>query len=124
VAVVIGECDEIPGAGLGVESNQFLGIPVLRPPDMTDIFVAELCGVTVGFDVEVVLRTALNVHASGIPIPLLRNTLRAPMSPDAKLRIAKPIGEPVGSERFPIRPKRTRDRAAGKIGVRVGALLT
>src|ERR1700690_2466691 len=36
VVVVIGECHEIPGAGLGVKSNQFLGIPVLRPPDMTD----------------------------------------------------------------------------------------
>ena len=117
VSMVIGECDEIFGPGPGVEPNQFRGVPVLRPPDMTDVFVPELRRVAVGFDVVVVLRTALNVHASGIPIALLGNTLRAPMSPDAELRIAEPIGEPVGSERFPIRAKRTRDRGAGKIAV-------
>jgi len=42
VSMVIGECDEIFGPGPGVEPNQFRGVPVLRPPDMTDVFVPEL----------------------------------------------------------------------------------
>ena len=28
--------------GLGIEPNQFLGIPVIRPPDMADVFVPKL----------------------------------------------------------------------------------
>src|ERR1035441_8629757 len=75
-------------------------------------------------DVVVVLGAALYVHAAGVPVSLLRNALRAPMGPNSELRIAKPVGEPVRLQRFPIGPKRTCDRAAGKIAVRVYPLLT
>src|ERR1035438_6784551 len=77
----------------------------------------------VRLDVVVVLGAALYVHAAGIPVSLLRNALRAPMSPDSELGVAKPVGEPVRLQRFPIGAKRTRDRAAGKIAVRVCTLL-
>ena len=42
VSMVVGKCDEILGSGLGIEPNQFLGIPVVRPPDMADVFVPKL----------------------------------------------------------------------------------
>src|ERR1039457_5327839 len=74
-------------------------------------------------DVVVVLGAALYVHAAGVPVSLLRNTLRAPMSPDSELRVAKPVGESVRLQRFPVGPKRSCDRAAGKIAVRVCTLL-
>ncbi len=44
VVMVVGDGDEVLGAGLGIEPDQFLGIPVLRPPDMADVFVPELRG--------------------------------------------------------------------------------
>src|ERR1017187_8018375 len=77
----------------------------------------------VSLDVVVILGAALYVHAAGVPVSLLRNALRAPMSPDSELRVAKPVGEPVRRQRFPIGPKRTCDRAAAKIAVRVCTLL-
>ena len=71
----------------------------------------------------VVLRAALYVHAAGIPISLLGNALRAPMGPDSEFRISKPVGDPVSFQRFPVGPKRTCDRGAGKIAITVCGLL-
>src|SRR5208283_328713 len=70
----------------------------------------------------VVLRAALYVHSAGIPISLLGNALRAPMSPDSELRIAKPVGNSISFQRFPIGPKRTCDWVASKIAITVCAL--
>src|ERR1035441_7209291 len=74
-------------------------------------------------DVVVVLGAALYVHAAGVPVSLLRNALRAPMSPDSELGVAEPVGIAVSLQRFPIRPEGTRDRAAGKTAVGIAALL-
>src|SRR5437879_6329285 len=45
------------------------------------------------------------------------------MSPHSELCVAKPVRTPVSFEGFPIGPKRTCDRAAGKTAVTVRALL-
>ena len=124
VVMVVGDRDEVLGAGLGVQPDQLLRFPVLRMPEIADVFVPELRRVPVGLDVVVVLGAALYVHAAGVPIPLLGNALRSPVSPDSELRIAEPVGVLVSLQRFPIGPERARDRAAGKIAVGVCALLT
>src|ERR1035438_4255484 len=73
IAMVVRKGDEILGPGFGVKLDQFFGIPVFRPPDMTDVLVPKLRRMTVCLDVVVVLGTALNVHASRVPVALLRN---------------------------------------------------
>src|ERR1017187_4113508 len=103
--MVVAERDEVLGPGFGVEANEFLGIPVFRPPGMTDVFIAKLRGVPISLDVVVVLRTALHIHAASIPIALLRNALRTPMSPHSELCVLKPFRVAVSLQRFPIGPE-------------------
>src|SRR5215471_11544250 len=69
----------------------------------------------------VVLGTALDIHAAGIPIPLLGNALRAPMSPNSELHVSEPVRASVCFQRFPIRAERACDRRLCKI---VGVLPT
>jgi hypothetical protein len=64
IAVMIAERNEVFGAGLGIQPDQFFRIPVLRMPDVADIFVPELGRMPVCLDVIVVLRTALHVHTA------------------------------------------------------------
>jgi hypothetical protein len=63
---------------------------------MADILVPELRRVAVMLHMILILRHALDIHVSRIPIALLRNTLRAPMSPDAELGIPKPLRATIG----------------------------
>src|SRR5215470_3759964 len=63
----------------------------------------------------IVLGTALDIHAAGIPIPLLGNALRAPMSPHSELSVSEPVRASVCFQRFPIRTERVCDRRVNKI---------
>ena len=74
-------------------------------------------------DVVVVLRTALHIHAAGIPIALFGDALRTPVSPHSELRVLKPFRVAVSLQRFPIGPEGTGNRAAGKTAVRVAVAL-
>lgn len=42
IVMMIGKRDEILGSGLGIEPNQLLGIPLVRPPEVANVFVPEL----------------------------------------------------------------------------------
>ena len=56
----------------------------------------------VGLQVVVVVLVALQVHAAGVPVALLRHALRGPVVPDAELGVAKPFGRLVaGPQRLP-----------------------
>ena len=107
IVVVVGQRDHIPGPSLLVKLNERLRIPSRCLPQMTNILVAEDRGVAIMLDVILVIRIALPVHTTRIPVPLLRHTLRIPMSPDSKLRIPKPLGTLVRLQGFPIRHKRS-----------------
>src|ERR1017187_1906628 len=117
VPMVVCKRDEILGPGPCVEPNEFLRVPVLRPPKMADVFVAELRRMAVRLDMVIVLSASLYVHAAGVPIPLLGNALRTPMRPDSEFRVAKPVGATVRFQRFPIGTKRTHDGTAGENAV-------
>ena len=64
-----------------------------------EVFVADLGGVAVGFDVVVVLAGALDVHVAGVPVAVLDAGLRAPVGPDAELGVVEPGGEAIGLQR-------------------------
>src|ERR1019366_2368193 len=49
-----------------------------------------------------VLLRALDVHIAGIPVALLWDALRAPMSPNSELGIAIPFGSLVLQKRVPV----------------------
>src|SRR5579862_2230247 len=52
------------------------------------------------FAVIEVLVGALHVHFAGVPVAISNGGLRAPVRPDAEFCVAKPVGYPVGLERF------------------------
>ena len=49
-------------------------------------------------DMIIVLRTALDIHVSGIPVAAHGDTLGPPMAPDAEFGVAKPIRTLIRSE--------------------------
>src|ERR1035441_2202011 len=83
--------EEILCAGLFVETHQMIRVPLLRLPDVDQIFVSDLGWMTICLAVVQVLRLALYVHVTGIPVAIFNRGLRSPMRPDAALRIAKPV---------------------------------
>src|SRR6476659_5419850 len=56
---------------------------------------------TVVLELELVLRLALDVHVTGVPVARLRLALRPPVCPDAELGVAKPLRCLILLERFP-----------------------
>lgn len=55
-------------------------------------------------NVKLILRRVLLIHPLGIPIPLLRLTLRPPVRPDSKFSIPIPVRKLIVLfERFPRR---------------------
>ena len=70
---------------------------------MANILVSELGRVPVLLDVIVILTRALYVHIARVPVALLGDTLWAPMRPNAKFRISKPIRAVIGLQRLPKR---------------------
>src|SRR3954447_21941711 len=54
----------------------------------------------VGLHVIVVLRLALDVHVAGVPVPSFDRGLRAPMSPNAELGVAKPFRHAILRQRI------------------------
>lgn len=108
IVVVAAHRDEIFGAGRDIFAHQRVGIEMLGLPQGNDVLVAELRGVAVCLDVMVVVRVARHVHEACVPVALTRHRLRAPMRPDAELRVAKPIGRPIGLERRDAGVERSR----------------
>src|SRR5271157_1719228 len=70
---------------------------------MANVLVSELRRVPVSLDMILILRRALYVHVPRVPVALLGDTLWAPMRPNPKLRIPKPIRAMIGLERLPKR---------------------
>ena len=101
VVVVVGEGDEVFGAGGGVEAHEIFGLPLVGLPEVVDLHETGLRGVTVGFEMVVIAGVALEVHAAGVPVALLGDALRGPVGPDAELCVAEPVWGFVGAERGP-----------------------
>ena len=91
VVVVVGERHENFRAVVLVEFHQRVGIEMLRFPDVDHVLETVGRGMAVFGDVRFVVAAALLIHAARIPIAVLRLALRAPMRPDAELRVAKPL---------------------------------
>jgi hypothetical protein len=87
---------------------EFIGLP-----GGDDVFEAELRRVSVFLDVIFVLRFGLDIHPARIPVAILGGGLRAPVVPDAKLRVTKLVWHLVGVERFPRREKWPSGRSGG-----------
>ena len=100
VVVVDAHSHEVFRARLLVELHQVIGIELVGRPHLADVFVAELRGMAKARDVILILRAALNVDVARIPVAILRDRLRSPMRPDAKLGIAEPLRNLVGLQRL------------------------
>ena len=70
-----------------------IGIPLGAFELRDEIFVADLGWVAVSGYVPVVLALALDVHVAGVPVALFDSGLRAPVRPDAELRLSIPVGK-------------------------------
>ena len=117
VVVVIGEGHEVFGTRRLVQVQQRVGIPALCLPQDVDVFESDFRGMTVGLDVIVVGGVALDVHAAGIPVALLRHALRGPVGPDAELGVAEPVRRPVlRLQGLPTRLKRPGRQTAFRAG--------
>ena len=90
--------EEVLCAGFDVEIHEVVGIPAGGFEERDEVFVAELRGVTVGFDVVAVLAGVLDVHVAGVPVAKFNAGLRTPMRPDAELGVVEPGREAVGLE--------------------------
>ena len=104
VVVVVGQRGEILCAGGDVQVHQLFRLPVLRLPQVVDLHPAHFGRMAVGVQMMLVLRLALQVHAAGVPVTLLRDALRGPVVPYAEFCVAEPIGRLVaGLQRLPSR---------------------
>src|ERR1035438_788976 len=121
---MISERNEIFGARLGVSLNQLFRFPLLCPPGVANVLVSKLRRMSVGFDVVVILRTALDIHAARIPVALLGNALRTPVRPNTELSVPEPIRAPIRFERLPVWTEGSRCRAYGGTYSRSSFLLT
>jgi len=101
VVVVVGERDEVLGAGGLVEAHEIFGLPLVGLPKVVDLHEAGGGGVAVGLEVVLVLGVALEVHLTGVPVALLGDALRGPVGPDAELGVTEPVGRFVGAEGGP-----------------------
>jgi hypothetical protein len=98
VVVVDAHGEEVLCTRFDVKVHEVIGVPVCGFELRDQIFVADLGGVTVGFDVVVVLAGALDVHVAGVPVAVFDAGLWAPVGPDAELRVVEPSGKAVGLE--------------------------
>ena len=99
VVVVRAHADEIVGAGLLVELHEAVRVPFLGLPQGDDVLVAKLRGMTVMFEVILVMAAALLIDAAGVPVAIHGHGLRAPVGPDAEFAVAKPLGTLILLER-------------------------
>ena len=114
VVVVVGQRDEVLGAGPHVELHQFFRVPLLGLPEIVELHEAELRRMAVVLEVVFIVLRALEVHLARIPVALLGHALGGPVGPDAELRVAEPVGRlVVRLQRFPGGLERTRGDDAG-----------
>jgi hypothetical protein len=71
----------------------------LCPPERDGVLIAELGGVSEGFDVIFVLGIPLDVHVAGIPIAITDGRGGPPVRPYSELGIAKPLRTRILHER-------------------------
>jgi len=88
---MIGQRDKEPRARFFIASHQLIGFPVQQSPLRAKLLVAEFRGVSVVLAVKLVLRLAGFVDIARVPVAIFGNALRAPMRPDAELRILIPL---------------------------------
>src|SRR5208283_156296 len=99
--VVIGESEEEARPGFLIAVQERLGLPVQQRPLRAQVLVTEARGRTVMREMILVLRLPFQVHVPGVPVPLLRNALRAPVRPDSELGILIPFRSFVPHEGVP-----------------------
>src|SRR5450755_253993 len=92
IVVMDTHADEVLRASLLVELNEVIGVELVAFPGRDNVLKTEFTGVTVGGNVVLVLLATLHVHVAGIPVAGFGSGLRTPMGPNAKLRIAEPLG--------------------------------
>src|ERR1039457_2023180 len=83
---------------------------------MADIFVSELGRMAVMFYVILILRLALDVHISRVPVPLFGHALRTRVRPDSEFRITRPVRATIGLQRLPKWQERAVRNLAPKEG--------
>ena len=82
-------------------------IPLVALEQRDQVFVADLGWMSVGLEVVLVLRGALDIHVAREPVAILDAGLRSPVGPDTELCIAEPLRDPVGVERTARRLERS-----------------
>src|SRR5207253_1756391 len=87
-------------------SHQIVGIKPRPLPQGDQILVAESRRMSVMLEVVFVLALVFDVHIARVPVARLHRRLRAPMRPNAELRVAKPLRYLVSGKRFIGRLKR------------------
>src|ERR1035438_3544090 len=103
--MMIGQCDKQPRPRLLVARNQSIRVPVQQRPLRAEVLVAKARWMTIMLQVILILPLPLDVHVARIPVAILRHALRAPMRPDAELRVLIPLRRVVlhhGVPRWPV----------------------
>src|SRR5271156_7022502 len=76
-----------------------LGIPFIALEHGDQVFEAYFGRVSIGLEVVLVLRAALDIHIPRVPVAIFDAGLRPPMRPDTEFCIAEPLWDLVGVER-------------------------
>ena len=102
--------DVVLRSRLFIEAHQIVGVEFVGLPGLDHIHKARLRRMAVVFQVVLVLRLALDIHAPRIPVAILGRGLRPPVVPHAELGVGKPVRHVVRSERFARSFERTAAR--------------
>jgi len=101
VIMVDGDWSEILRPGFLEQCHERVGIEPFGFPELDDVLVAKLGGVTVMFHVILVCARTLDIHVTGIPAVPLRNALGSPMAINTELQVTEPRGASIPGQRFP-----------------------
>jgi hypothetical protein len=108
IVVMRPHAHEVSRAGLFVKFHQFFWIPLFSLPQWNYVLPA-ICGrMAPACEVVFVIRRALLIHLTGIPVAFHRHRLRTPVCPDAELGVAKPRRTRIIRQRIHCRLKWTR----------------
>jgi hypothetical protein len=112
IVMVDAHAHEVARARLLIFVYEILRLPILGLPLADDVEKAGAAGMTIMLEVMLVGAVAralprlapLLIEQPRVPVAVLRLALRAPVRPDAQLRIAEPVGVAIaGGKAFPIR---------------------
>ena len=89
-----------------VECEQLVGVEIGGLPPVDDVLEADDGGMPVFLQMQVIVPITLFIHQVGIPVSMFGFALRAPVCPNAELRVPKPFGKLVTGQRTPLRFER------------------